>query len=339
MVVCNSVAYGATCTTTSTTTWSCGTPGQNDDLIVNHSITITGNFIVNNGSITVNAPHTLTINGNLTFNNNSTVLVNNGATIHVMGNFLNKNNSGDVEIFGNLIIDGNFENGEGAGTGAVIDIGGTGSITYGGTCSNAGTVEDDDGSYSDDCNNPVLPVELINLRAVAAELGNLIQWETASERNNDFFNVERSTNSRDWETIARIEGSGDSDQVVNYQFLDDKPLPGRVFYRLKQVDFDGAFEYSYIISVTTGAIPQFHVLSIYPNPTSDNIKLLYVSDNEDPVWYQILDPLGRQINSGLIDNHFGSSLISMELPDKDGIYLVLMKNREKLVSRRIIKTR
>ena len=79
-------------------------PGSNDNLIVNHSITITGDFTVNNGSITVNSPNTLTITGDLTFNNNSTVLVNSGGCIHVEGNLLNKNNSGDIEIFGTLII-------------------------------------------------------------------------------------------------------------------------------------------------------------------------------------------------------------------------------------------
>ncbi len=329
--------FSATCTTTSTTTWDCGTPGQNDDLIVNHNITITGDFTVNNGSITVNSPNTLTITGSLTFNNNSTVLVNNGASIQVNGNFLNKNNSGDVEIYGTLEIGGNFQNGTGSGQGAVIDVGGTGSISYGGTCSNPGTVTDDDGSYSDDCDNPVLPVELINFRVTATELGNLLQWETASETNNDFFQVLRSANTLEWEAIATVNGSGNSDSIIPYQYLDANPLPGRVFYRLKQVDFDGAFEYSYILSVVTGELPQFQVLSIYPNPSPGELKIAYVSNNEDPIQYEIKGLTGQSVQSGAFENRFGSNLKFLTLPQESGTYLLILRNRQKLVSSKILK--
>ena len=308
-----SVLYGATCTSTSTTTWDCGTPGQNDDLIVNHNITITGNFTVNNGSITVNSPYTLTITGDLTFNNNSTVLVNSGASIRVNGNFLNKNNSGDVEIFGTLDIDGNFQNGTGSGMGAEIDVGGTGTISYGGTCSNSGTVSDDDGSYTGDCNNPVLPVELVNFRGTAVETGNLLQWETTSERNNDFFAVERSADTQNWESIAQVDGKGDSDQIVSYEFLDTRPLTGRVFYRLRQVDFDGAFEYSYIISVVTGELPQFQVQSIYPNPAFGEVTLSYISNSDYPIEYRFINDTGQLLKSSTIDNYFGSNQVKLIL--------------------------
>ena len=68
------------------------------------------------------------------------------------------------------MIDGDFTNGTGSGNGAVIDVGSTGGITYGGDCDNPGTVEDDDGNYSGDCDNPVLPVELVSFLATATEL-------------------------------------------------------------------------------------------------------------------------------------------------------------------------
>lgn len=334
-----STAYAATCTTTSTTTWSCGTPGQNDDLIVNHNITITGDFTVNNGSITVNSPNTLTITGNLTFNNLSEVLVNDGASIRVMGDFLNKNNSGDVEIFGTLIVDGDFQNGEGSGMGAEIDVGGTGSITYGGSCSNSGTVEDDDGTYTGDCNNPVLPVELVNFKATAIETGNLLEWETASERNNDFFSIERSSDTRNWERIAQVEGNGDSNQFIGYEFLDNNPIPGRVFYRLKQVDFDGAYEYSYIVSVVTGELPQFQVQKVYPVPTLDWISISIISNNRSPIFYQIVDPSGRQLQNGILENQYGSQVYQLEATFlSPGAYLLHLQNQSLSVTRKILKT-
>jgi len=332
-------SYGATCTTTSTTTWSCGGgPGQNDDLIINHNITISGNFTVNNGSITVNSPNTLTITGNLTFNNNSTVLVSNGGSIRVMGNFLNKNNSGDVEIFGTMVVDGNFQNGTGSGMGAEIDVGGTGSITYGGTCSNSGTVSDDDGSYSGDCNNPVLPVELVSFRATAVETGNLLEWETASERDNDFFSIQRSSDTHNWEAIAKVTGRGNSDQIVAYEFLDNQPLPGRVFYRLKQVDFDGGFEYSYIISVITGELPQLVVRKVYPVPTADNLFVSFISNNEYPVNFEIVDISGRQLQKGSLANHYGSQIVELNTTDlPNGSYWMILSNQQKTVSVKIVK--
>jgi hypothetical protein len=330
--------YGATCTTTSTTTWDCGTPGQDDDLIVNHSITITGDFTVNIGSITVNSPNILTITGNLTFNNNSTVLVNDGACLHVMGDLQNKNNSGDIEIFGTLIVDGDFTNGTGSGQGAVIDVGSTGTISIGGTCDNPGTVTDDSGSYTGDCDNPILPVDLVSFHATATELGNLLQWQTASERDNDFFEIQRSTDALNWEGIAKITGTGNSDQPIAYQYLDSNPLVGRVFYRLKQVDFDGAFEYSFIVSVVTGELPGFKVLQVFPNPTTGDIQASYVSNNDTPIKVSLMNTMGQVLLVKEVFNTFGSNQISIAIPgNQAGIYILRLENSNIVNSTKILR--
>jgi len=334
----STIFYGATCTTTSTTTWDCGTPGSNDDLIVNHNITITGDFTVNNGSITVNSPNTLTITGDLTFNNNSTVLVNNGGCIHVEGNLLNKNNSGDIEIFGTLIIDGDFTNGTGSGNGAVIDVGSTGSITFGGDCDNPGTVTDDSGSFSGDCDNPILPVELVNFRATAIEFGNLLQWETVSERDNDFFEVHRSGNAQSWEAVAKIPGNGNSDVIISYEYLDLNPQPGRNFYRLKQVDFDGAFEFSYIVSVITGQLPQFQIQKIFPNPSKEIFQVSYITNNDAPILYKLIDELGRVVTFGTVDNQFGSNTLTLEFANVPaGLYHLWLENKSLALSSKLLK--
>lgn len=334
----SSILYGATCTTTSTTTWDCGTPGLNDHLIVNHSITISGDFTVNNGSITINSPNTLTITGDLTFNNNSTVLVNNGGCIHVEGNLLNKNNSGDIEIFGTLIVDGDFTNGTGSGNGAIIDVGSTGTITFGGSCDNPGTVTDDSGSFSGDCDNPILPVELVNFRATATESGNLLQWQTASERDNDFFQVQRSGDAQNWESIAELPGNGTSNQIISYQYLDSNPQPGRNFYRLKQVDFDGAFEFSYIISVITGQLPQFQIQKVFPNPSKETFQVSYITNNDAPIFYQLIDELGRSVTAGTLNNQFGSNTLNLEFTNiPAGIYLLWLENKNLALSTKLLK--
>lgn len=338
ILVCASLStWGVTCTTTSTTTWDCGTPGGNDDLIVNHNITITGNFILTNGSITVNAPNTLTITGDLSLNSSSTTFVANGAGINVGGNFSNSNNSGNVQILGTLAIAGNFTNGTGSGMGAVIDVGATGSIAFGGTCSNPGTVMNDTDSFTG-CDNIILPVELVDFRGTATPDGNLLQWETASERNNDFFEIQRSLNGSDWEAIASVQGNGDSDQFISYQYLDRNPLPGRNFYRLRQVDFDGAFEFSYIISVITGDIPQLQVQAFYPNPTAQYLTLSYLTDNEEPLVCQIYDLTGRMIVSHRTANSFGFNEITFDFHMlSDGAYLLRLHNQDLVRNIRFLK--
>ncbi|MDH3710004.1 MAG: T9SS type A sorting domain-containing protein [Cyclobacteriaceae bacterium] len=328
---------GVTCTTTSTTTWDCGTPGGNDDLIVNHSITITGNFVLANGSITVNAPNILTITGNLILGSSSTTFVASGAGINVGGNFENNNNSNNVQILGALVIAGNFTNGTGSGMGAVIDFGATGSVAYGGTCSNPGTVMNDTDSFTG-CDNLILPVELVNFRGTATPDGNLLQWETASERNNDFFEVQRSTNGTSWEAITMVQGNGDSDQFISYRYLDRNPLPGRNFYRLRQVDFDGVFEYSYIISVVTGDIPQLQVQAFYPNPTAQYLTLSYLTDNEFPLEYQVYDQFGRLVHSHSLRSSFGFNQVTLDFHMlTKGTYLIKLRNQELTNHIRFIK--
>ncbi len=339
MVLASLSLWSATCTTTSTTTWDCGTPGSNDDLIVNHSITITGDFTVNNGSITVNSPNTLTITGDLTFNNNSTVLVNNGGCIHVQGDLLNKNNSGDIDIFGTLIVDGDFTNGEGSGMGAIISVGSTGSITIGGMCDNPGTVENDTDSFTG-CENVILPVELVDFRGTATPDGNLLQWETASERNNDFFEIQRSLTAANWEAIAVVEGNGDSDQFISYKYLDRNPLPGRNFYRLRQVDFDGVFEFSYIISVVTGDIPQLQVQSYFPNPTAQYLTISYLVNKDRPLEYEVYDQFGRFILSDSLISNFGFNQATLDFHMlSNGTYLLKLRNQNLIKNIRFIKLR
>ncbi len=332
-------SLGATCTTTSTTTWDCGTPGSNDDLIINHDITFSGDFTLNTGSITVNSPNTITFDGDLTWNNGSTVLVQQGACINVLGNLLNKNNSGDIDIFGTLVVTGDFTNGSGSGTGAVINVGGTGTITIGGDCDNPGTVMNDEDSFTG-CDNVILPVELLNFQATALISGNFLQWQTASERNNDFFQIQRSTNGQSWEAIGKINGAGNSDILLNYEFLDNHPLEGRNFYRLKQVDFDGMVEFSYIVSVITGDLPQLQVQGIYPNPTTGPLTIVYISDNQQPVTYQVLDVYGRLIKQGSYENQLGSSKRRLDLTDLNvGSYIIRLQNQSLILTEKVIKTR
>lgn len=236
-------------------TWSttnggsnCGcTPGQNDNITVNHNITLAGPFVLNTGSMTVNAG-VLTIfggtsNGSLTFNNGSTVFVAQGATIHITGNFLNKNNSNHIIINGAMIIDNNFQNGTGSGTVAVLSFGPNASISIGGSCSNPGTVNDNSGAYSG-CSNGVLPVNLLFFEGSVLKRKVLLTWATSMEENFNRFSVERSTDGDVFSEIGSVQGIGETGMRNDYSFEDISPVSGRMYCRLKAVDLMGILNIS-----------------------------------------------------------------------------------------------
>jgi hypothetical protein len=93
-----------------------------------------------------------------------------------------------------------------------------------------------------DSGDGTFPVELLSFSAKKNGEKTGIQWETASEQNNDYFLVQRATENLDYQTIAKIQGSGHSNQIQTYSFTDENPVSGVNYYRLKQVDFDGGFE-------------------------------------------------------------------------------------------------
>lgn len=115
---------------------------------------------------------------------------------------------------------------------------------------------------STNAENP-LPVELVYFRAslTPEKLVNL-EWQTASELNNDAFEVERSKDGFDFTSIARVNGAGTTATKNDYALLDQFPLSGTSYYRLKQIDFDGTYTYSPVISIKRGDDP----FTVYPNP-------------------------------------------------------------------------
>ncbi|MEM9325816.1 MAG: DUF2341 domain-containing protein [Bacteroidota bacterium] len=119
----------------------------------------------------------------------------------------------------------------------------------------------------------ILPIELIFFDATYQRDEVLVTWATASEIDNDFFSVERGTNGEDFEVIANIPGQGDSNERVDYQYTDQRPLPGGSYYRLKQTDFDGTYTHSEIEFVFDGQDRSAEI-AVFPN-ASDGINFTW----------------------------------------------------------------
>jgi Secretion system C-terminal sorting domain len=141
-------------------------------------------------------------------------------------------------------------------------------------------------------NSPLaLPVRLASFNAESLQTGVALAWRTSEETNNSHFDVEHSTNAQSFEAIGRVGGQGNSDALNNYAFTHDSPRLGINYYRLKQVDFDGKFEYSRIESVYFDGSGSFRV---YPNPTSDRLTVELPKDTEVSK-LELLDIVGRSL--------------------------------------------
>ncbi|MGK0388548.1 MAG: hypothetical protein ACI94Y_001278 [Maribacter sp.] len=119
-----------------------------------------------------------------------------------------------------------------------------------------------------------LPVELTAFSVEKIEKDKVkINWQTASEENNQGFEIQCSTDDREWKTLDFVSGNGTTAEVSNYEFTDHEPLANINYYRLKQVDFDGQFEYSNVINITIRGTND-KTVSIFPNPVLDELNII-----------------------------------------------------------------
>ncbi len=137
-----------------------------------------------------------------------------------------------------------------------------------------------------------LPIELMDFKAVLVENVVTITWATASEINNDYFTVEKSSDGLAFETLDTIDGTGNSSQLVKYKYTDAKPNSGVSYYRLKQTDFNGEFTYSNTVSINFEGL---EIIAFYPNPAEFYIKFLVNASEDMNVIVKVTDITGRQV--------------------------------------------
>ncbi|MGQ9805656.1 MAG: T9SS type A sorting domain-containing protein [Chlorobiales bacterium] len=139
-----------------------------------------------------------------------------------------------------------------------------------------------------------LPVELVEFFGRKTNDGVLLSWKTASEQNNAGFEVERKSNGTDWITLGFVRGNGTTTEAQSYSFV-DKTASGKVQYRLKQLDFDGQFEYSVVVEVDAGLPSLFVLEQNYPNPFNPTTTIRYQLPVSSTVSLIIYDVLGKEV--------------------------------------------
>lgn len=192
-----------------------------------------------------------------------------------------------------------------------------------------------------------LPVTLVSF---TGKLNNSRQtelnWQTAGEVDNKYFVVQRSSDGANFDDLDFVAGNGDTDALINYSFTDNQvpDIAGNLFYRLKQVDFSGSFEYSPIISVAVDRALELKTASwkFFPNPTNgDDFELTLIDasvDQNGTFLFQLLDARGRQSYQRRLGIQDGVNWVRERLKAaSDGIYLLMITTSEKTDRFKVIK--
>ena len=193
------------------------------------------------------------------------------------------------------------------------------------------------GGYTDDA----LPISLVSFAAEV--MGNEVQtkWATRLELNNAYFTVERSADGENFSAVGKVDGAGNSTSLLNYELMDETPLQGISYYRLRQTDFNGKYTFSDIVSVNIEAKKADPKIILYPNPAHNEV-FIRISDMTGQFEFKIFDMAGREVLNRIInldgsgDNQTAS--ISLEGILNPGLYVVTGNTsqaqfKEKLVVR------
>jgi hypothetical protein len=161
------------------------------------------------------------------------------------------------------------------------------------------------GTQPDNCfrlNGFVTPVELISFTAQKGDEGVVLNWSTATETNNQGFEVERQVGSRHsaignsvWEVIGYVPGFGTTTEPKSYSYTDSEVSAGKYIYRLKQIDFDGSYEYSDVVEIEWRAFNSYLLEQNFPNPFNPSTTIGFGLQNKSNVKITILNAIGEEV--------------------------------------------
>lgn len=180
------------------------------------------------------------------------------------------------------------------------------------------------GGASLDCT--VLPIELLSFTGSAFEGYNHIYWSTASEAYNNYFVVERSADGRNFTEVGRVNGAGFSNHIIHYSLKDESLTAGILYYRLRQVDFDGTSSTSTTIALKNQSASQ-HTIEVFPNPSEGEVSINVNAENESTNVLRIVDVTGKEIFTETILIATGWNSIQKDFSSLNaGYYFILIED-------------
>lgn len=183
-----------------------------------------------------------------------------------------------------------------------------------------------------------LPIELLSFDAQADEQQVNLSWSTATERDNDFFTIEKTTDGINYVTVAEVKGAGNSTTKKDYTYTDYNPSAGISYYRLRQTDYNGETEAFEPVAVE---IAKTSVISnVFPNPAKDSRVSITVSQTASPVSVNVYNMYGQLVSTQMLDATAGNTTQLLELPQTGNTFFVeLIQNGEVVGRHQVLAVR
>lgn len=183
----------------------------------------------------------------------------------------------------------------------------------------------------------IIPIELVSFGAAVQGNSVNLSWQTATELNNSGFEIERKSQNTEWNRIGFVAGSGTTTESRSYSFVDNSLPVGSYSYRLKQIDYDGTFEYSNTVEVVTSIPVQYSLDQHYPNPFNPSTKIRFTIPEASIVSLKVFNAIGEEVatlvnevyESGTNEIVFNASNLT------SGIYFVRMEAGSFVSTRKI----
>jgi len=273
--------------------------------VTGSSLTVGGNFLNQNGAnLTVDGGGSTTVGGNFDNIGGSATAGNSGGVISVGGNFANNNGGGVSTNGGAVVVNGSFSGTAPTGDGEGCDT------SMGGCC--GGTAI---------CG--ALPVTLLDFNAKLIDGNAVLNWQTASEEDNEFFTIYKSVDGIIFNELTTVLGNGTTSELSNYNYTDRNIVGGNVFYRLGQTDYDGSNEILRTVFLEVNQIDQG--LIAYPSQIKigEDLNLKNILGTVSSFDIQLISTDGKTINNLKIEEHVNGLLLKVsELSISSGIYIL-----------------
>ncbi len=178
-----------------------------------------------------------------------------------------------------------------------------------------------------------LPISLQSFAGYCDKQNIVLQWTTATEINNDYFTIDRSQDGINWHFVETVSGAGNSSTPHNYKLVDMTFNDGTTYYRLKQTDFNGQFEYAKTIAIVYKCKEDIPELIIYPNPSVEKFNLLFSGEKSNVNSIEIYNMFGEKV---YYSDSYQSNISFLD--NKIGIYFVYFHLDTQTITKKIVVT-
>lgn len=184
--------------------------------------------------------------------------------------------------------------------------------------------------------NPELPVVLSYFDVVDEECNAIVKWRTETEINSQEFIIQKTTDGYTWTDTKQVAAAGNSSSAIDYS-INDGPVSGLEYFRLKMIDIDGQFKYSPIVSLQTSCSEEIGFIT-FPNPVNSNLFIQFSSTLSGDATVKVINPLGQQEMSSVVTNISADNTTELDLSGlPDGVYFLTISIAGRATTRTIVK--